>query len=70
MFDTRNSYKAMNSKRDHELWNLYFRRWYSPFWHFFDCAYEREVDARCDAHARGPLTRHLGKFPRKPGERA
>ena len=71
MIDTRNSYKAVKHKDDdHNYLRLYFRRWYSPFWDFFACVEnDRErIEQRCENHARGSTVRHLGRFPRKPGE--
>lgn len=58
MIDTRNEYKAMPNQ-DGEYWNLYFRRWWSPFWTLFACS--RDIDA-----ARARCIQHATPDPRKP----
>lgn len=66
VIDTRNFYKAKPIKGDENMWKLYFRRWYSPVWHYFDCAYGLDrARAKAVSHAAvdDRVTVHLGRFP-------
>ena len=67
MNDTRNEYKAMPYKNEPRYWKVYYRRWFSPFWTYFDVVIgDPEIaKARCIKHAtpdpRKPV--YFGRLP-------